>query len=313
KNRCEQRSWFKAFLGATQHFSCCEIYLSVGRLSPSRKHEDGLWVEFAPKTQYFGAQETQCLSRSDRFTFYTQIDVGPASPHAGKAECPYSWPTPLEFLEGWGDARFRHLEHHKGMFYPFHPVVKRGVTVIQRPFHHGPGNHGKPRHESMVTNEKPGNLVVGVGDYVAALREIAHLQAVLVFRQGHIATATPFPLVVGTALSDQTFGFRMQHQLHAQCLGGRLSGTIIGRGANASTTEDDVLGCETAFQYGNDVFLRIRDNLNAAKLHAAFSQQLNEVGHVLVLPSTRENLISDKYEPNLRHVLIHNAAPDKRC
>src|SRR5690606_18319551 len=108
-----------------------------------------------------------------------------------------------------------------------------------------------------------------------AHREHPHFQTLLILGQRHVATATPFPLIVGTALCNQAARFRVQFELDAERLRGRLTGSVVWGGADSTTTKYYVGGGETTLQYRRDLVLIVRDDLHTVQLHAPFGKELN--------------------------------------
>src|SRR5690606_10195466 len=69
---------------------------------------------------------------------------------------------------------------------------------------------------------------------------------------------------------------------------------------------------EAAAEYRHDVFLRIGNDFDARQLQPAFTQQLNEMRHVLVLPAAREDLVADEDETDAWNILRHDVLPERR-
>src|SRR5690606_31427065 len=206
-----------------------------------------------------------------------------------------------------------HLKNHEGVFDALHLVMKRRVATSKRPFHHRPRDDRKTGHERMLANIEARNLVIGEGDDVASHREHTHFEALLILGQGHVAAALSRPLIVGTALCNQTFGFRMQGELNPQCFGGRLPRAIVRRGTDTATTEDDVRRGEAALQYLHNVLLCVGHHLHTVQLQSALCKQLDQLSHMLVLPAARQQFITNEYEADPWWRDGHGSVPARRC
>ena len=62
-----------------------------------------------------------------------------------------------------------------------------------------------------------------------AARELAHLEALAIFRCAHVRASSPLGRHVGTALRDQCAGFGVQLQFDSERLGCGLPRVIVGR------------------------------------------------------------------------------------
>src|SRR5690606_26442529 len=71
---------------------------------------------------------------------------------------------------------------------------------------------------------------------------------------------------------------------------------VVGRGADAAATEYDVPAGKTALERGGDAVAIVGNEFRPRQLHAALGQELDQLGHVLVLAASRENFVADDDE-----------------
>jgi hypothetical protein len=176
--------------------------------------------------------------------------------------------------------------------------VQRGVAAVEQASIIGCAITGKPGTKCTSPTEKPGILLYGLA-MIGALREHAHVQAVQVVGpvglEGHALLARH----VLHALLDQVLGPGCSTSGTAQRGRGALAGVVVGRGADAAAAEDDVAAGEGLAQRGGDARPVVAHVARPGQRQAARRQQLDHLGHVLVLALAGQDLVADDDEAEL--------------
>ena len=144
-----------------------------------------------------------------------------------------------------------------------------------------------------VADAEARDLVVRVGHDLRPRRKHAHVQPV------HVVGAVGLeglPLLgghVAHALQDQLARLGVKHQLGAERRGGALPRVVVGGGADAAAGEHQVPAGEGVAQHGRDALAVVAHVTRPRQLQAARGQQLDDLGQVLVLALSGEDLVAD--------------------
>ena len=175
------------------------------------------------------------------------------------------------------------------------------VLLVEHPLHHRPGHHRKSGHEvhrpartSRAT--EAGDLVVRVGNNVAALRKHGHVQPVAVVGALGLIGKPLFPGHVLHALVNQSLGLRVQGQGQAQRARRALAGMVIRRGADAPKRKHHIPAAEGARQSCGDAVGVVAHVIGVRDAEAPRAQQFDGAAQVLVGAFARENFIANDQE-----------------
>ena len=132
----------------------------------------------------------------------------------------------------------------------------------------------------MVPHAESRDPVVRIGNDAAAAREFAHLQAL---RRD----------VGNEARADLGFGVGMQVEFDAGCIGRALPRVVIGSGADAAETEDDIVGGERTLERRGDQRGFVGQILAPGEFQAALAERGDDLRHMLVLAFAGHDFIAD--------------------
>ncbi len=135
------------------------------------------------------------------------------------------------------------------MFFNTLEVMILFITLIKRPFNHGPGHFRKAGQKSMILNKKPWNFIIRIGYNFSTVRKYAHGQPTLVFGCSHVYAATALFGQLLKTRGNQLGRNRVQFQFDTQRQSNGIPGFVIGGGANAATRKYNITRRETAFVF----------------------------------------------------------------
>ena len=141
-----------------------------------------------------------------------------------------------------------------------------------------------------------GDLVVRVGNNLAALREHGHIQTVAVVGALGFIGHTLLPGHVLHALVNKGLGLGVQSQRQAQRARRALAGMVIRRGTDTAERKHHIPAAEGARQSCGDAVGVVANVIGVRDAEAPRAQQFDGAAQVLVGTLTRENFIANDQE-----------------